>query len=96
MTPEALVQDKIKKWLEANDILFFRRQAGGGNSYRTGIPDLYGVHLGLHFEIETKSEDGKLSSAQYKWRKTLLKHGSIYISPKSFEEFLIEWKKYFN
>ena len=95
MTPEKKVQSDIEAYLKERSILFFRRQAGGGNSYHTGLPDLYGCHNSIHFEIEVKSDSGKLSSAQLKWKSILTLHGAIYIIAPSLEKFKTEWKKYF-
>ena len=94
MTPEKEIQKKIIAWLDENSIIYFRRQAGGGNSYRTGLPDLYGTFYGRHFEIECKQEKGKLSSAQLKWKKIFEADGTLYIIGNSFENFLEAWNNF--
>lgn len=49
-------------------VLAQKRQAGGFN-YKHGIPDIYVVIDGKHFEIEVKSPNGKRRATQEKWEE---------------------------
>lgn len=83
MTPEKEVQNAIianlKKMVDQGKPIWFERRQAGGFSYKKGIPDLYGVANGIHFEIEVKKPGGKTTPLQDKFANRIEKCGAIYI-----------------
>ena len=59
-----------------------------------GLPDREGVYKGYHFYIEVKSEKGKLSFDQKKFKANAEAQGEKVFVPHSFEEFEKEWKEW--
>ena len=97
-TPEKKVQNKIIEYLKHlrktnHPIEFERRQAGGFN-YDKGKPDIWVVYNGIHIEIEIKSETGKLSINQIKWKQRFEKINCEYLVVDSFDNFLVKFSKF--
>ena len=92
-TPESKVKKKIHDYLtklekEGKPVYHEVREAGG-LTYKKGLPDLWVVVNGLHFEIEVKAEDGRRSTLQYKWEEIFRKRHIIYACVNSVEEVAI-------
>lgn len=72
ITSEKQIQNQIIKLFEsykkAGIPIFWEKRQAGGYLYRKGLPDIYCVIYGIHFEIEVKSPNGKLSAMQEKFR----------------------------
>jgi hypothetical protein len=77
--------DQLKK--EGYPLFYEHRSGSGGFNYKKGIPDMYIVIGVIHIECEMKTPYGHLSTMQVKWRDRLIKNGTPYINPRSFEEF---------
>lgn len=75
MTDEQLIQNKTIKYLKKQQSLglplYFEKRQAGGFSYKMGLPDLYFVINGYHFEIEFKTSTKKiqLRNTQLYWLK---------------------------
>ncbi len=80
------VKDPILKYLKNLPNCFVQRREAGGFSYKKGIPDIYCVYKGIHYEIETKDLDGETSIMQDKQRIILENAGCVYILAKSLED----------
>lgn len=72
-TPEQRVQNTIeanlKKFQKRGEPLFFEKRQAGGWNYKKGMPDLYVVYKGIHYEFEIKKPGGKASNLQLAWQK---------------------------
>lgn len=60
---ERSLQDATIRWLNAQ-IATLARVNGPGPAHVVGDPDVYGCHDGIMFQIELKTEAGKVSRAQ--------------------------------
>jgi len=84
--------DKLK---ESGVFIYYEHRSGqGGFSYKKGIPDLFIVINSVHIECEFKTESGKLSTMQEKYKLMFERLKIPYICPHSFEEFEEEIKKW--
>lgn len=88
---EKNVQNKIlnllkKLKIDGHPIYYERRQAGGF-SYKKGLPDIYFVYRGLHYEVEVKSSIGELSSAQETWASIFKRNFIPHIVINNFKQF---------
>ena len=63
------------------------RRIAIGIGYKVGLPDLWGIYNGRHFEIELKGPDGKRSSVQIKREKELTEVGASYAVIDNLEDF---------
>lgn len=92
MTPEKKVQNSIINYLKElqkqNYRIFYERRQAGGFSYKKGISDLYMIFNGKHIEIEVKSETGKLSIMQEKWRDKCKSLNISWICISSVSQFI--------
>ena len=92
-TGEAKLTNQIIKYLDSlvdkGLPLFYEHRSGtGGFNYKKGIPDFYVVLRGRHLEVELKTQNGKLSSMQEKFKYRCEKIWLIpYCCPRSLEEF---------
>lgn len=72
MLAEKRVQNAIVDYLnnlqKAGAPVFVERRNAGGFSYKKGIPDLYAIINGTHFEIEVKAPGESLKTMQEKFR----------------------------
>lgn len=59
---EKSIVDKIMRWLKSLPLCNARKRRGGISN--AGQPDIEGCICGLHFEIEVKAPDGRLSKLQ--------------------------------
>ncbi len=62
------------------------RSLSGRETVRCGIPgqaDIAGVYRGRHLEIEVKTDDGRLSQAQRRWRMAVERAGGIWVLARS-------------
>lgn len=84
---EKLLQNKVIKYLKDNNIFFEKRQAGGFN-YRIGLPDIYFVINGKHYEIELKDPRKKIiyKSEQIYWNNKFKEYNIESIISNDFEE----------
>ena len=80
------VKDPILKYLKNLPGCFVQRREAGGFSYKKGIPDIYCVYKGIHYEIETKDPKGDTSVMQDKYKIILENAGCVYILAKSLED----------
>ncbi len=93
---EKNLQNKILKYLkklkdEGHPIYYEKRQAGGF-SYKKGVPDIYFTYYGFHFEVELKTERGKLSSTQLTWKNIFKDLGVAHFVINSFSDFVLIMK----
>ena len=87
MAEEKNFENKVKKWLKAKGIYYFKYF---GNSYSTaGILDLTLCVNGKFVGVELKAEKGKTSSLQDYNIKKIQESGGIAIvlRPSGFEDF---------
>src|SRR5690554_1764098 len=85
------VQNEILKYLKklkskGHPIHYEKRQAGG-LSYKRGIPDIYFIYYGLHFEVEVKGTGGELSSDQETYQGIFRKNHTPYMVIDDFKDF---------
>ena len=59
---EKLFENKVKKWLDANNIWYFK--VWGGLFQKAGIPDIVGCCNGRFIGLEIKASTGKPSKLQ--------------------------------
>ena len=98
MTPEVKVQSKITSFLK-NEInngkgLYYEKRQALGVQYKKGVPDIWFVMNGRHFEIEVKRPGGSRSALQEKYEKIFVNAGVIYACVDSFEKFLEIYNAY--
>ena len=92
-TRETSLAEKVIKYLdtlqeEGLPLFYEHRSGSGGYNYKKGIPDLYLVINGIHIECELKTEEGKLSTMQEKFRWRCKSEWKMdYVCPRSLEEF---------
>lgn len=83
MLPEKRVQNAIVNYLNAlrdeGYPVFVERRNAGGFSYKKGIPDLYAVVNGVHFEIEVKAPGEHLKTMQEKYRDKCKRLNMLWI-----------------
>ena len=87
MGPEKKLENKIKKWLDAKGIYYFKYH---GNSYsRAGIADMTICVNGKFVACELKSDVGKLTELQHNNLNKVVASGgiAIVVRPKSFDYF---------
>lgn len=87
MAEEKNFENKVKKWLKAKGIYYFKYF---GNAYSTaGILDLTLCVNGKFVSVELKAEKGKTSSLQDYNIKKIQESGGIAIvlRPSGFEDF---------
>ena len=94
MTPEQKIQNKIlailKEAAKTYPMYFEKRQAGG-YVYRAGLPDIWGLVNGRHFEVEVKAPGENPGPLQLQKEKVFRSAGALYWrgdDPKKFAEFL--------
>lgn len=89
MTPEKRVQNAILTYLaqlSKTEPLFYERRQAGGFSYKMGIPDIYFVYNGQHFEVEVKKPGGQLSVMQEKFKELCEKKNICWICAESVDD----------
>lgn len=91
MTPETVVKNQIKDWLNIKGWFNFPILQGLG-AY-PGIPDRIAIKNSIVLFIECKSEKGKLSEKQQVMMRDIYEHGGNYIIARGYEDienYLIE------
>ena len=89
MADEAYVKSKICNYLDElkeKKICYWERRNAVGFNYKKGIPDLWCVVRGVHYEIETKDVTGETSVMQDKQKVKLENAGCVYILAKSLQD----------
>lgn len=94
MTPEAKLEQSIKKYIEKMDGEVFKQQAG--RFTRTGTPDLLIWYRGFAFFVETKVKGNYPSKIQKAMSHRLADKGIIDVVAYSLDEVkevveLIDW-----
>lgn len=91
MTPEVKVQSKITNFLKsemnAGKGVYYEKRQAIGVQYKKGVPDIWFVMNGYHFEIEVKRPGGTRSALQEKYELIFKRTGAIYACVDSFEQF---------
>lgn len=83
---EARVKRQICAYLKSLQNCHWERRNAVGLNYKKGIPDLWCVHNGKHYEIEVKDIHGTTSVMQDKYRRILQDAGCIYILAMKVED----------
>lgn len=89
---ENLIQTKMLNYLKrlklgGFPIFYDRRQAGGFN-YKEGLPDIYVVINGIHYEIEVKQPEGLKRNLQIKFEERCKKQYNMkYYCFDNFNDF---------
>ena len=86
-TPEQKGQNTIeanlKKFQKQGEPLFFEKRQAGGWNYKKGMPDLYVVYKGIHYEFEIK----KYGCSQYEYIENILNSKLVYNNNKFVNEY---------
>jgi len=83
-TPESLVKQEIKNYLDLYNWFHFHIRQGLG-SY-PGAPDRIAMKNGIVLFIEVKSAKGRLSESQQDFMAHIVNHGGHYIIARGYEE----------
>lgn len=83
---EHTIQKNIIKYLKSLNNCFVQRREAGTPAYKKGMPDLYCVYKGVHYEIECKDPKGETSIMQDKQRIILENAGCVYILAKTLDD----------
>ena len=79
------------------DSLGNKRKIGSGKWIKTtmqaGTADISATIFGRSVKIEVKIGPDRQSEAQKRYQKQIETAGGVYIIPKSFDDFLVEYKK---
>jgi len=88
MAGEKQFENKVKKFLQEQNNIWFTKIWGGGYQ-KSGIPDLICCVNGIFFSVELKASKGKASELQiYNTNKINQANGiGIILYPEGFEEF---------
>lgn len=93
---EGRIQTKILNYLKSlqqqGEPLYYEKRQAGGFCYKKGIPDIYGVYNGIHFETEVKQPGGQRTAMQEKFEERCKQWNIHYCCVDSIEEF----KNWFN
>lgn len=81
---ESDIQRQIKEYLQWHGWLVVKIHQSLG-SYK-GIADLYALKDGRHVWIEVKTQKGRLSEHQEKFRRDVISHGGKYIVARGIED----------
>ena len=81
---ESDIQAAIKEYLQWHGWFVVKIHQSLG-SYK-GIADLYALKDGRHVWIEVKTEKGRLSEYQEKFKRDVTAHGGRYIVARSVED----------
>lgn len=81
---ESDIQAAIKEYLQWHGWMVVKIHQSLG-SYK-GIADLYALKDGRHVWIEVKTQKGRLSEHQEKFRNDVIAHGGSYIVARSIED----------
>lgn len=87
MGPEKKYENKVKEFLEENNIYFVKFFANGFT--KSGVSDILACIKGRFVGIEVKAENGKPSPLQIYNKEQIEKSGGIayILYPKDFEQF---------
>ena len=87
MAQEKTYENKIKHFLKAKNIWYYKIW-GGGLYTKAGVPDIIACVNGRFVAIEVKSETGKVTALQNKNIEDIIKSGGIAIitRPSEFED----------
>ena len=83
-TPETIIKNQIKSYLDVIGVFHFPIMQGMG-SYK-GIPDRLAIKEGVTYYIEIKSATGRQSEYQKEFQKKCEKAGGLYILARSVED----------
>lgn len=73
-------------------VYFEHRSGSGGFNYKKGVPDIWFTIKSIHVECEVKTDEGRLSTSQEKFRYRCLNFfHNRYMNPRSYEDFLKEF-----
>lgn len=87
MAQEKTFENKIKKYLKANDCWYVKYFAN--RMTKSGIPDILACVNGFFVAIEVKASNGKPSELQIYNREEIRNSGgiSLILYPEQFEDF---------
>lgn len=89
-TPERIVKDGIAAYLKKRslngDPIYGEAREAGGYTYKKGLPDVWVVYKGIHFEVEIKAPGGTRSPMQIRWEQVFNKLGIRYCCVSSVSE----------
>ena len=93
---ETKIQAEILKYLSQKGIFCWRQNNGAvwdaklgmyrSHSGMAGVADILAVHNGNLIAVECKTNKGKMSPAQFLFKKRLEEAGGIYILARSVED----------
>lgn len=86
MNRETPIKESIQKYLKTLKHCVVDRRDAIGVNYKKGMPDLWCVKDGIHYEIETKDPLGDTSIMQDKQKIKLEDAGCVYILAKSLDD----------
>ena len=86
MKRETAIKNSIQNYLKTLDNCVFERRDAIGFGYKQGMPDLWCLYEGMHYEIEVKDPSGETSNAQDVQRRRIEKAGGIYILAMSVDD----------
>ena len=84
MTPETAIKKQIKDYLDVKKIWYFYIVQGLG-AYK-GIPDLFVVYEGKTYALEIKTEKGRLSEHQERFKEHYESNGGTYLVVRSIDD----------
>ena len=96
---ESEIQSQILRYLDKKKILYWRQALGGvahsvngriiyKKNPMKGFPDIAGLHMGLFFTVEVKSEKGRMSVEQKEWLLDLSSQGAMCLTAKRVEDVI--------
>jgi len=83
---ESDIQRQIKEYLQWHGWFVVKIHQSLG-SYK-GIADLYALKDGQHVWIEVKTQRGRLSEHQEKFRRDVIDHGGTYMVARSVDDVM--------
>ena len=90
-TPENLVKEEIKDWLDVYGFFHFPLRAGLG--CYPGLPDRIAVKNGVVLFIEIKGPKGKVSDNQERFGEHITIADCHYIVARGYEDIELYWNR---
>lgn len=88
MTPETLIKKQIKNWLKGEEwmgkLTWWNNVAAMGSW--PGLGDISVVKSGIYYELEVKSERGRIGELQIARQERVGKHGVHYHIVRDWKE----------